>query len=89
METPPDIDAMLKGIIEEEKKNMPRLPDEDEQDIADIMNRVRNGQKGFFMSVDEHTDSFQLKFIFPNQTRKEALNSLTRVFNRLIEGLPE
>lgn len=88
MELPSDMDAVLQQLLNPRRADASTLSSEDEAYLASLLCAMREGQRAIV--IVEGTDE-QLRYMFSNATRAEAVSILGKVVEstgrRMAEGL--
>lgn len=76
METPRDINSVLKYLLSEGKESITVLASEDEAYLNKLIAAVRSGKRAVLV-VEDSDD--KLKYMFSNASRAEAVSMLGKV----------
>jgi hypothetical protein len=87
VETPSDIDTLLRSIIEESRNpNYHRLSPDDRAFVTKMIDAINGGSKGVFIVVNQDNS---LDYLIANETRVGAIAILARMIQRTARHLEE
>jgi hypothetical protein len=87
VETPKDIDHLLRSIIEDARHHqMQRLSPDDRAFVTKMIDAINNGSKGVFIVVNSDNS---LDYLIANESRVGAIAILARMIQRTARHLEE